>query len=111
MNIFNTPISENSQSCHISDKTELERKIKRYKSKVKVTEWYYHFNRVFISPGNSFNVKYIIKVISYFIWFQLFFIILRCRIIDERNKYLNMSLHYSVITLHIPKFTKSLIKV
>lgn len=63
MNIFKTPLSENYPSNCIRDKIELEQKINTYISHVKVDDWYYHFNRIYISPGNSFNEKYIIKVI------------------------------------------------
>ncbi|XP_025423039.1 uncharacterized protein LOC112692551 [Sipha flava] len=64
MNIFKTPLSENYSSSCIRDKIELERKIKTYINHIKVAEWHYHFNRIFISPGNSFNEKYIIKFLS-----------------------------------------------
>lgn len=64
MNIFYTPLSENHPYSYYRDKIKLEREIKTYISHVKVDESWFHFNRIFISPGNSFNVKHIVKVIN-----------------------------------------------
>lgn len=65
MSIFNTRIHESIQPCLIFDEIELKRNVRNYINNVKTSAWSYHFNRIFISPGNSFNVKYLIKVLKY----------------------------------------------
>jgi len=61
MSISNVPKSDGNQSRLIFEQTE--RNVNDYINHVKKSEWAYHFNRIFISPGHSFNVKYIIKVL------------------------------------------------
>lgn len=41
---------------------QTEKNVNKYINRVEKYKWAYQFNRIFISPGNSFNVKYIIKV-------------------------------------------------
>lgn len=62
MSLFNTIIPESDQLSLIFDEVKLKRNVMKYINRVKTSTWYYNFNRIFISPGNSFNVKYLIKV-------------------------------------------------
>lgn len=62
MSLFNTPLSEPSN--FLFDEIELKRSVDEYLNSMKIPEWSYHFNRIFISPEKSFNVKYIIKVLN-----------------------------------------------
>lgn len=62
MSLFTTPISESRPSNIIFDEVETNRNVNKYMNRIEGSEWTYHFNRIFITPGNSFNVKYLIKV-------------------------------------------------
>lgn len=42
--------------------TELKRHVFNHINRMHTPEWSYHFNRIFTSPGISFNAKYFIKV-------------------------------------------------
>lgn len=63
MSLFNSFLSESNQYSLISDEIELKRNVTKYINRVKMSAWYYNFNHIFVSPGNSFNVKYFIKVL------------------------------------------------
>lgn len=62
MSIFNSPLSDNYLSRLIFDEIELKNNVNQYINRMKISEWSNNFNRIFISPGNSFNTKYFIKV-------------------------------------------------
>lgn len=63
MSLFNTIMPGSNQFSLIFDEIELKRNITKYINRVKKSAWYYNCNHIFISPGNSFNVKYFIKVL------------------------------------------------
>ncbi|XP_025190267.1 uncharacterized protein LOC112590887 [Melanaphis sacchari] len=62
MSIFTSPLSDLSRL--IFDEIELKNNVNKYINRMKIPEWSYNFNRIFISPGNSFNIKYFIKFLS-----------------------------------------------
>ncbi|VVC36925.1 P-loop containing nucleoside triphosphate hydrolase [Cinara cedri] len=64
MSLFNTPLLDSNLSSLTVDEKELKNHINKYINHVEISDWSYHFNRIFISPENSFNVKYIIKFLS-----------------------------------------------
>lgn len=77
MSLFNehsSQLFENVPSNVIVNEIELKFSLSKYIDNMRTSEWSYHFNRVFISPGNSFNIKYIIKVLNV----HKFVIILLC---------------------------------
>lgn len=57
MSMFNIPRTDSSQSIE-----QTARNVNEYIEHAKKSEWACQFNRVFISPANSFNTKYLIKV-------------------------------------------------
>lgn len=63
MSLFNIPLSDSNISSLSVDEKELKNNINKYINHMEIFEWSYHFNRIFIIPENSFNVKYIKKVI------------------------------------------------
>lgn len=65
MSIFNSPLSDNYLSKLIFDEIELKNNVNQYINRMKISEWSNNFNRIFISPGDSFNTKYFIKVPTY----------------------------------------------
>lgn len=65
MSLFTVPLTETRTSNLIFDEVEINRNINKYINHVEGSEWTYHFNRIFIIPGDSFNVKYLIKVLNY----------------------------------------------
>lgn len=62
MSLFNIPLLHNNISSTNVEEKELKNNINKYIKHVEIFDWSYHFNRIFISPENSFNVKYLIKV-------------------------------------------------
>jgi len=65
MSVFNESLFNSDPNILIFDKVELKRNVNKYIDHVKFSDWFYHFNRIFISPANSFNVKYYLKVLYY----------------------------------------------
>ncbi|KAL4098767.1 hypothetical protein QTP88_023306 [Uroleucon formosanum] len=49
----------------VFDEIELRNNVNQYIKRMEMSEWSYNFNRIFISPGNSFNIKYFIKVFKH----------------------------------------------
>ncbi|XP_026811206.1 adenylate kinase 7-like [Rhopalosiphum maidis] len=64
MSIFNSSLSDSYLSRLIFDEIELKNNVNQYIKNMKMFEWSCNFNRIFISPGNSFNIKYFIKFLS-----------------------------------------------
>lgn len=62
MNLFNISLSDSDSTSLIFDENEVKRCVHKYISSVNISEWSSHFNHIFASPENSFNIKYFIKV-------------------------------------------------
>lgn len=65
MSIFNSALSDAYLSRLVFDEIELKNNVNQYIKRMEISEWSYNFNRIFISPGNLFNVKYFIKVFKH----------------------------------------------
>lgn len=65
MSLFTVPLSESKPANLVFDEVEVKRNIDQYMNRMENSEWTYHFNHIFIIPGHSFNIKYLIKVGSY----------------------------------------------
>lgn len=65
MSLFTVPLSKHRPTNLIFDEVEMNRNVNKYVNHVEGSEWTYQFNRIFIIPGNSFNMKYLIKVLNY----------------------------------------------
>jgi len=61
MSLYST-LFDSYPSRLVFDEIELKNNINRYIERMKTSEWSNNFNRIFISPGDSFNIKYFIKV-------------------------------------------------
>lgn len=62
MNLFNTSLSDCDPTSLIFDENEVKRCVNKYIKSVNISKWSSHFNRIFVIPENSFNIKYFIKV-------------------------------------------------
>lgn len=65
MSFFSASVPENNSSKFNFDNIELKHFIDKYIDCVAISEWSYKIDRIFISQGNTFNNKYLIKVSSY----------------------------------------------
>lgn len=73
MSFFNKSPTMRSPSKLIFDKTELKHYINKYIDRDEISENSYHLNRIFISHGNSFNFKYLTKVLNNSIFYVCLF--------------------------------------
>jgi len=72
MSIFNSTLSDNYPPTLVFDEIELKNNVNQYIKRMEMSEWSNNCNRIFISPGNSFNIKYFIKVFKYNVCYKIF---------------------------------------